>query len=239
MKQLSTNWFVEGLQDFEYKKYLLLAYLQWVKLRFDNSELYPAFSELIQHYQNLIAFQETKGQLEGQFPRKITGLDPSQWQLIYESMVESDESLKDVEEIVEYSIPRVRHKLERGKSLYEFIDESISINAVGLLPLYRDEGYILLQRGANSPIKAYSYHLTVFESANEKFRGIHVQPVTTFDYSLTNTFETIKLNLIKTNRALPTPATFSVFSKLRLPEQTAVMPVAKRKFMRHLARFEA
>ena len=62
MKKLSSNWFVEGLQDFEYKKYVLLAYLQGVKQAFDQALLYPVFSELIAHYQDLHAFQQSKQQ---------------------------------------------------------------------------------------------------------------------------------------------------------------------------------
>ena len=39
MKQLNPNWLTEGWVDFEYKKYLLLAYLQKVSIDFDERKL--------------------------------------------------------------------------------------------------------------------------------------------------------------------------------------------------------
>ena len=54
MKKLEKDWLTSGLIDFEYKKYILLAYLQEVKGNFDSNKLYPHLSDLIFHYQNLL-----------------------------------------------------------------------------------------------------------------------------------------------------------------------------------------
>ena len=117
MSKLNSDWFVEGLQDFEYKKYLLLAYLQWVKARFDDAELYPAFSELILHYNNLVKFREGKDQFRNSMPKKLSGIDVEKLRLLYETDFPDDDSLREVEEIVDYSIPRVHRKVEEGKEL--------------------------------------------------------------------------------------------------------------------------
>ena len=83
-KSLSENWFLEGTLDFEYKKYLLLAYLQHVSREFAEVRLYPSFSELIFHYQNLHAFQERKQKLKDQFPQKLNEEAAQQLKLEYE-----------------------------------------------------------------------------------------------------------------------------------------------------------
>ena len=57
---LSKNWITEGIIDFEYKKYILLAYLQHIKSEFDERKLYPMLSDLFFHYQNLLQFKENK-----------------------------------------------------------------------------------------------------------------------------------------------------------------------------------
>ncbi len=41
MESLKDNWLTEGLIDFEYKKYVLLAYMKRVKESFGRVELYP------------------------------------------------------------------------------------------------------------------------------------------------------------------------------------------------------
>jgi tetratricopeptide (TPR) repeat protein len=238
MKTLHSDWFVEGLQDFEYKKYVLLAYLQSVKQAFDQSLLYPVFSDLISHYQNLHAFQQSKLQFEGAIPKQMRAVDWEKFQVLYASLLADDEALREIEEIVEFSLPQVKATVEEGKQLYELIEENIEIETVGLLPLYRDAGYLLLRGGNAHQVKAYSYQITMFESANERYRGIHSKFVADFTLSIGTTYESIKWELIRQQRDLPNPATFSVNSKLRFPEEASLVPVAKRKFVRFLAEFK-
>ena len=50
MDKLSENWITEKHIDLEYKRYVLLAYLQHVSEQFEEVRLYPALSELVNHY---------------------------------------------------------------------------------------------------------------------------------------------------------------------------------------------
>ena len=111
--------------DFEYKKYVLLAYLQSVKRAFDQSLLYPGFSDLISHYQNLHAFQQSKLQFEGAIPKQMRAVDWEKFQVLYASLLADDEALREIEEIVEFSLPQVKATVEEGKQLYELIEENI------------------------------------------------------------------------------------------------------------------
>ncbi len=63
MKNLSENWMTEGWIDFEYKKYLLLAYLKDVGVNFKQVKLYPPLADLIHHYSKLKNFEENRDQL--------------------------------------------------------------------------------------------------------------------------------------------------------------------------------
>ena len=74
MKKLSETWFAEGYIDFELKKYTLLSYLQEINHYFDANKLYPQLSDLIFHYNNLVAFRENKKYLQEHFPKKTHGL---------------------------------------------------------------------------------------------------------------------------------------------------------------------
>jgi hypothetical protein len=235
MKTLNSNWFVEGLQDFEYKKYVLLAYLQGVRQAFDQTLLYPVFAELITHYNDLYNFQQSKQQFESSLPKQLMSVDWEKFQALYANLLADDEALNEIDAIVEYSLPKVKASVEEGKSLYEFIDEQIEIDTVGLLPLYRNEGYLLLRGGMGHQIKAYTYQVTIFENASEKMRGIHTRFMSSFTLSLTNTYESIKLDLIRNQPAMPNPATFLVYSRFEFPEEAALVPVAKRKFVRYLS----
>ncbi|PIQ20585.1 MAG: hypothetical protein COW65_14085 [Cytophagales bacterium CG18_big_fil_WC_8_21_14_2_50_42_9] len=54
MKNSPANWLTDGLIDFEYKKYQLLAYLKGVQCEFKKKRLYPIFSDVMMHYQNIL-----------------------------------------------------------------------------------------------------------------------------------------------------------------------------------------
>ena len=235
MVRLNDNWFVEGLQDFEHKRYLLLAYLQWVQEKFSRTELYPALSELISHYRNLVRFNESKTALEDQLPREMTGVDWEQLRLQYQEAGQ-DEALREVEDIVNYALPLLRHRLRDGKDIYDFIEDNIEIDSVGVVPLNRDEGYLLLRVGDRPEVKAYSYRVTLFESHQERYRGLQTALLGEFTLSLTQTFEHIKMDLVRQHRDLPNPATWSVVSRYEFPERPSLVPVARRKFMQLLAR---
>ena len=69
MPSLSTNWITEKHIDFEYKKYVLLAYLQHVSAHFTENKLYPDLSELITHYRNVLSLKENKQTMFDSFSR--------------------------------------------------------------------------------------------------------------------------------------------------------------------------
>ena len=81
---LSETWFLEGYIDFELQKYRLLAYLQEVKQYFNATKLYPQLSEIVYHYNNLVAFRQKKMQLQAHFPKKIDKIANDSLEIIYE-----------------------------------------------------------------------------------------------------------------------------------------------------------
>ena len=238
MAQLSQDWFVSGLQDFEHKKYLLLAYLQHIRQQFDQTELYPAFAELIHHYRNLQEFQENENAMFAKMKRDLSEIDWEKLALKYEDPEERPE-LEMVREVVGYALPLVRKHLRDGKDIYEFIASHILIEQVGVLPMQTGEGYFLLTGGMDQPIRAYCYRITVFHRAEEPFRSLQTELVGEFSWSLGRTLEGIKHRLIRERPDLPNPATFAIASQMGFPREASLVPVAKRLFMRHLATLAA
>ena len=54
MNKLGMNWFTEGRVDFEYKKYVLLAYLQQVHQSFEENKYRTSKIEINTHKKFLI-----------------------------------------------------------------------------------------------------------------------------------------------------------------------------------------
>ncbi|HVD99367.1 MAG TPA: hypothetical protein VNB90_14255 [Cytophagaceae bacterium] len=234
MKELTKNWLTEGLIDFEYKKYLLLAYMQGVKEHFSSKKLYPVFSDLLFHYKNIIILKHNKAALYESFPKQLTGADFEKLTLLYREIVKDDKLMQELEEIMEYAIPVFQEHLTEGKDIYEEIEFSMSISPVGLFSLNHENGYIFFYVDNLHKTRIYEYEMTIFENSEERFRGIHTRYVETVEKGIYNTFESIKLDLAKKYKKMANPATYLVGAKVNYPFDETLLPVAKRMLMRYL-----
>ena len=77
--------------------------------------------------------------------------------------------------------------------------------------------------------------MTFFEHAEERFRSISTKYLMNEVRSISKTYENIKIGLAKTFSDLPNPATYLAISKLSLPLQQTVLPVAKRMLVRKIS----
>jgi hypothetical protein len=236
MDELKSNWLTEGLIDFEYKKYQLLAYLQKVKNSFNRVELYPFLSDLVFHYRNLKSINDNKELIQEAFPKEISLEKIKSLELTYRKIIEDDAIMKEIEEIINFSIPKVKFHLDEGSTIYEYVESQCEISPVGLSPLYAHEGYLFISQPPQKEADVFRYQITIFEQSNETLRGINTRFIYTTERSLANSFEQIKLKLIREFTDIPNPSTYLITTKLKFPFEATLMPVAKRLLVKHLAK---
>lgn len=235
MKQLSQTWFAEGYIDFELKKYTLLAYLQQISQYFNENKLYPQLSDLIFHYNNIVAFRENKKYLQEHFPKKLTGIQIEKLQLLYEQMIADDELMQELEEIINYAAIKMKTTITNGTEIYEFVEENLTINPIGIVPLDVQEGYFFLSAGNSRSTHVYQYRLSFFEKHEEKFRSMKTSFIEMMNRSLVNTYENIKLELIKKRSNLPNPAVYCIETGLSFPVEETLLPIAKRSLVKYIS----
>lgn len=232
---LNKNWLTDSHIDLEYKQYVLLAYLEGVKKSFLENKLYPVLADLIEHYQELIKLKENSLNLFEKFPERISGVDNESLQLIYQKIIESDEMMTELKKIIDFSIPALKQHLDEGKKIYDMIEEKMLIQPVGITPLNSSEGYLLLKMANDQSTSAYQYKISIFESPTEKFRGINIEHVKSYEKSYTNTYEAIKIDLITSYSTLPNPATFAIETNIALPVEETYLPIAKRTLVKYVS----
>ncbi len=232
---LSETWFMEGFIDFELQKYRLLAYLQEVKKCFNETKLYPQLSDIVFHYNNLRAFQANKQFLQDRFPKKFDKLDMQKLEMVYERMLADDGAMQELGRIVQYAVDEMKGTISEGAEIYDFIEKKLEVEPVGIMPLYKNEGYVFLRYSKYPEVRIYSYTVTLFEHQNAKYKGIRMDYIDSRTKSLANTYEQIKLDIIRTYRALPNPAVYKMEFPLSVPFNETLLPVAKRVLVRHLA----
>jgi len=235
MKQLSETWFAEGYIDFELKKYTLLAYLKQINQYFDENKLYPQLSDLIFHYNNIVAFRENKKYLQEQFPKKLTGLQIEKLQVLYEQMIEDSELMQELEDIIHYSADKMKTTISNGAEIYEFVEENLTITPIGLLPLDVQEGYFFLSAGNSKTTRVYQYRLSIFEKHNENFRSMKTAYIEMMQRSMVYTYENIKYELIRSRNDLPNPAVYSIETELSFPVEETLLPIAKRSLVKFIS----
>jgi hypothetical protein len=236
MNSLQDNWLTEGLIDFEYKKYQLLAYLQKVKDSFQRVELYPHLSDLVFHYRNLISLRENKMVMGDSFPKGLSTENIQKLEISYRKMVEDDNVMREIETIMEYALPQFKASLDEGSFIYEFVESKCEISPVGLTMLYAKEGYLFVVQPPERETNIYRYQITFFEQSNEPMRGIQTVFVETQLRNIATTYENMKVALAKKYSSLPNPAAYLVVSKLKFPYVQTLMPVAKRLLVKEISK---
>jgi hypothetical protein len=236
MDKLPNDWLTQGLIDFEYKKYVLLAYLQNVKKSFNQVQLYPFLGDLVFHYRNLIAVKENQKLIRESFPKEISVEDFQKLELTYRKLIEDDSVMAELESIIEFAIPQIKDSLNEGSVIYEYVESNCEISPVGVTPLYANEGYLFVTQPPEKETNVYRYQVSIFNDSQEQLRSLNTQFVDRVEKSLLNTYERIKLDLIRRYQDLPNPATYLILSRMKFPLTETLMPVAKRLFVKHISK---
>lgn len=235
MKQLDKDWLTKDWIDFEYKRYLLLAYMQEVKRNFDSVRLYPHLSDLIFHYQNLLFVKNNKKLMYENFPKEISRADFESLNFQYKKMVQDADLMRELEETIEFSIPLFKKMMDEGKNIYEWIENHMEIVPIGLTPLNFNEGYVFISEEDQKEIKIYEYQITIFENSNETYRGVHTHYLESVSKRISQTIENLKIELVKKYNKLPNPATYLISVSVTCPHIETLLPIAKRLLVKYVS----
>lgn len=233
MKHLSINWLTEGMIDFEYKKYTLLAYLKSVKDGFLSDTLYPYFSDLLTHYQSLNTLAKSKDHLKGHLPKEFKGINWNDLSLQYQSDYDETEYMKVIDDLIHFAKPRMHETLEEGKERYETFENSLTIFPVGLLSTYTRDGFFILNQKSKSLLFQYNLNTIVKEEGN--YYSIATKYLGDYSMGYTTTYKSIRKEVINQFREYDNPSTYVIETKVdRLPIKKTFLPIAKRSFTKYL-----
>lgn len=235
MGNLAKNWLTYGWIDFEYKKYIVLSYLKEVQEHFHDKKLYPVLSELVDHVQSLESLKLQKTTVNDKFPKTLEGIDLKRKKLLRRSQFADHQILQQLDEIIDFALALFRDHAEIGRELYEEIKESITIEPIGVVPLYHEEGFLFLTEGNLRTIRIYKYVISPIKALNNAIEEVRTQFLDSRQRSIANTFENLKMELIKMNDRQPNPATYSVHSELLIPIEETYLPLAKSLLLSEVA----
>ncbi len=232
---LNLELFTQVQSDFEARQYRILAILKHIGEDFQHNKIYPHLSSLIELHQTLTEVKSRLQDLRNEFPKRIKKIDFVNQEIEHEVVFVDGSDLNKVEELIEWALPYIKGKIEEGKTIYEFVNDEIKLEEVGIVPSYTDEGYFFVPDNEESNLLLFQYEVSLFESARDNYRSLKTQLLKALNQgSVQSSPNSIKLDLINEYKDLPNPATYSFQTELYFPFNETIFPVVKRKLLQQL-----
>ena len=238
MERISIESFFTSETDLETNQYRILGGIREVCKDFTKKKIYPSLAALIKLKQSIDKIKEERNNLNEKLPKRIKGFDIKAQKVIYEPAgdVNHNHNIEEVFNLIDWALPNINNAIEEGIILFDFVDKNISLGQVGILPMYKDEGYFMVTDNAAFELQVHRYESTLFSSGNENYRSLKTEFVKSErQVIIRRSPESIKHELIKERKDLPNPATFLFDSDLDFPFTETIFPVVKRKLISHIA----
>jgi hypothetical protein len=238
MERISLETFFSAESDLEMNQYRILGGIKELNSAFDKKKIYPALAFLIELKGSLEQIREERKSLTGKFPKQISGFDIKQKKIIFtvQEHSENNKNIDQVFELIDWALPFIKDSIEEGIVLFDFVEKNIILEQVGILPIYKDEGYFMINDNIACELQVHRYESSLFSSGREKYRALKTEFVKSEKQEIIRVSpESIKHQLIKERQDLPNPATFICNTDLDFPFAETIFPVAKRKLMSAIA----
>jgi hypothetical protein len=135
-----------------------------------------------------------------------------------------------LEDIIKYSLPKLKEYIDMGTKIYDVIEKNIVVEPVGITPIRKEEGYFFIK--TENDIYIYNYKLNHIISINNNLSVLETSLIKKTSLDITTTLETIKESLIIENDKIPNPAVYIINTKEQLPLMETILPISKRKLLK-------
>lgn len=238
MERITFENFFSIESDLEMNQYKILGGIKELSNDFIKRKIYPALASLIDLKSSLEQIKAERKNLDGKFPKQIKGFNVKEQKIIFETADYLNDS-KDIEMIfnlIDMALPFINNAIEEGIVLFDFVEKNIKLEEVGIIPMYKDEGYFMINDNTAYELQIHRYEFSLFSSGKEKYRALKTEFVKSEKQELIRRSpESIKCELIKERQDLPNPATFICDTELDFPFTETIFPVAKRKLITMIA----
>lgn len=236
MPSLTVEHFLTAGPDMERAQYRILGGLDSIKKDFARTAIYPHLSDLIALHGSL---EKIKGQLReigDALPREIDSIDLQAQEVVHKELSPDLGPVGSLNELITWALPVLRKTIDEGRTIFEFVDASLRIEQVGILPSYTEEGYFIVPDGEARELCVFRYTMSIVTGSDEQYRGLRTSVVKRLPDRKAVPPQHIKLDLTRERPDLPNPATYYVNTDINFPFDATVVPIAKRKLMRYLFR---
>ena len=235
MAALDLEMFTNGAHDMEGARYRILAAVNAAAAQFRRNTLYPTLGDVIELTSILETIKENREQYSSVLPSRLTGVDFENKALKFDTVKADPEVIERMFELIEWAMPSLKCLTDEGVAVFDFVTQNLSINVVGIMPMYKDEGYAFIPDRKENIFHVLRYEMSLYSHQDDNYRAMKTVEVETRTLNdVIEAPESIKLKLVQDHKDLPNPATYLVETELDFPFESTILPVAKRKLMKVL-----
>ncbi len=236
MDALNLELFTSAVDDVERTQYEILAGLQEAESAFEEKRVYPHLGRLVHLHGALMTVLARTEEFRTPETGEITGIDWEEKSITYEWPELEDTEMDVVEDLIRWALPKIKGAIEEGRSVYEHVEDNMELETVGIVPSYVQEGYLMVPESEADVLHVLRYELSIIQDEGEKHRALRTTHCKTVEQEGVDVHpSSIKLDLLEERRDLPNPATYFSNTALDVPYQETLLPVVKRRLIRHLA----
>lgn len=121
--------------------------------------LYPKLSELINVYNDSVNLYEKLTEISNPDPYSLIIID-----------------------ILEFANEKMRKAIEDGIEIYNIVRDKIHIESIGISPVNKSYGYVIIHRGIEKLAYTYEYNIENHEENGDRFVSISMNLEGVYDY---------------------------------------------------------
>lgn len=230
--RLNLNLFTKIRDDVEKRQYIILAELKKISTEFQYYKIYPHLGRLVEIRRTLQDVIDRLSDLRSKFPKRISKIDWVNRTIEHDVVFVDGTDLKAVEDLITWALPKIDKVIHEGISIHDYVEKELSVEHVGILPNYKDEGYFFIPDNRELKINLFRFEVSIFQSAEDQYRSLKTKFLKALKQGKAHLSPgSIKLELIREQKELPNPATYAFDTRLEFPFNQTILPVAKRKLM--------
>lgn len=213
---LDNDWLTTDPIDFEYKKYMVLAYDQRLTKELEQQKIYPNLSDIVEKIKIVNEFLSNVQQFE-QSKLGVTDIDWNKKEVVYQSHL-IDPNFDEIKAIAKFSKSILVDLYDKYRRLLDDVDYSIVISGckVDIFNMY--DGYIVLKTGKRDKILYYEVVRLLYPKIHYVLKTSKVSEQEYYSDRLTKNV-------------------FDVIFKGNYPMKESTLPVYRRKFLENLFGF--
>lgn len=226
MTQLSKNWIIEPVFDYEYKTYQALEYSTFAERSFAERKLFPYLTDLKKHIDLLTYYRSSVLELENGIRTPLLGVHPETFELIYRRPNE-DEVSEFLKEVISFALEKFMPVYEQGLSEKKQVNQNIRVSPVGLVLPDTPGGLLFLERYRKTRVYRFRFRMVRRAMKEEVYKDVKTDFVEELDTGMFPNYANLKLEYLKNMGQKQQMNTYLIETDADIPTFETVMPMVK------------